>query len=150
MQRWARWLGRDRAITVATPDGLIVHADPARLPQALDNLVDNALRYGEGPIRLEAVALEGRVELHVRDAGPGFPPWFVASALDRFTRADHGRADGGAGLGLAMVQGIARGHGGDAHVARGPDGGADISLALPAGDGAERRALSGPAQVTSP
>jgi signal transduction histidine kinase len=123
--------GRDRVITVAVPDGLVVHADAARLRQALDNLVDNALRYGESPIHLEALALEDRIELHVRDVGAGFPPWFVASALDRFTRAEHGRADGGAGLGLAIVQAIARGHGGEAHVGNVAGRGADVSISLP-------------------
>jgi two-component system, OmpR family, sensor kinase len=123
--------GRQRLITVAVPDGLVVRADPARLRQALGNLVDNALRYGESPIHLEAVALEGSVELHVTDAGPGFPPWFLARALDRFTRADQGRADGGAGLGLAIVQAIARGHGGEARVANATDRGADVAISIP-------------------
>jgi two-component system, OmpR family, sensor kinase len=131
--------GHDRLITVAAADGLVVHADAARLRQALGNLVDNALRYGESPIQLEAIVREDRVELHVRDAGPGFPPWFVASALDRFTRADHGRADGGAGLGLAIVDAIARGHGGTVHAGNATDRGADVSIALPT-------ARSGPIQ----
>jgi two-component system OmpR family sensor kinase len=123
--------GRDRLITVAATDGLVLHADAARLHQALGNLVDNALRYGESPIHLDAIAREDRIELHVRDAGPGFPPWFVATALERFTRADHGRADGGAGLGLAIVQAIARGHGGAAHVGNASDRGADVWISLP-------------------
>jgi signal transduction histidine kinase len=129
---------------VAAPDDLVAHADPARLQQALGNLVDNALRYGREPIALSAQARDGAVELHVRDAGEGFPSSFVAGAFERFSRADHARGEGGAGLGLAIVQAIARSHGGDAHIAAGPDGGADVWIAIPATTGRPtRRPLSG-------
>jgi phosphatidylinositol-3-phosphatase len=126
-----RYAHAGRLITVAAPDGLVVRADTARLGQALENLVDNAVRYGESPIQLEAVVGDRVVELHVRDAGPGFPPWFLPSALERFARADLGRADGGAGLGLAIVQAIARGHGGAAQVRNATDRGADVAIVLP-------------------
>jgi signal transduction histidine kinase len=85
------------------------------------------------------------VELHVRDNGPGFPPGFAARAFDRFARADDAHGEGGTGLGLAIVRAIARGHGGDAHIARGPDGGADVWLA-PGARGPSERARSGTIQ----
>ena len=72
------------------------------------------------------------VELWVHDEGRGFPSEFLPRALDRFSRADHARARGGAGLGLAIVQAIARGHGGEAWVANHPEGGAAAGLSLPA------------------
>ena len=62
------------------------------------------------------------MELVVADEGPGFPPDFLGSAFDRFTRADAARGRGGAGLGLAIVRAIARAHGGEAG-ARNVDGG---------------------------
>ena len=124
----------DRPLVVEAPTGLRVTGDRMRLRQALGNLVDNALRYGEGAVRLSARASDGRVELHVRDEGPGFPPHFIDSAFERFSRADGGRARGGTGLGLAIVDGIARAHNGAARAANRPRGGADVWLEIPASD----------------
>jgi signal transduction histidine kinase len=120
-----------RAIEVDAPGDLDLHADVLRLEQALGNLVANALEYGRGTIRLSAVAENGRVELHVRDEGPGFPAGFLPRAFERFSRADEGRSGGGAGLGLAIVNVIATAHGGSAHVANRADAGADAWLAIP-------------------
>ena len=116
------------------PDGLTVRADPERLNQALANLVDNARRYGATRVELAAERVNGRVELHVRDDGPGFPPEFLDVAFERFSRADpaRGRA-GGAGLGLAIVDVIARAHGGAAGARNRPAGGADVWISLPCG-----------------
>jgi signal transduction histidine kinase len=105
--------------------------DPPRLEQALSNLVENALHHGKGKIHLSAIVRNGRVELHVRDEGVGFPPEFLSQAFDRFTRADQARTRGGNGLGLAIVQTIARAHGGVARATNHEEGGADVSLDLP-------------------
>ncbi len=105
--------------------------DPERLEQALGTLLDNALRYGAGEVRLRASAGQRGVELHVEDAGPGFPRDFIGHAFERFTRADPGRGGRGAGLGLSITRTIARAHGGDAHVANLPDGGADAWIVIP-------------------
>lgn len=118
---------------IAEPTGdLQVTADPIRLRQALGNLVDNALRYGNGTVRLSARASNGSVELHVRDEGNGFPPDFIPDAFERFSRADGGRGRGGTGLGLAIVQAIARAHEGEAVAENLPDGGADVWVTIPA------------------
>ncbi|MGZ4271142.1 MAG: HAMP domain-containing sensor histidine kinase [Solirubrobacteraceae bacterium] len=138
--------GAGPRIAVAAPDHLVMRADPGRLQQALGNLVDNAVRHGRGPITLCAEPRGAVVELHVRDSGPGFPPGFAARAFDRFARADDARGESGTGLGLAIVRAIARGHGGDAHIARGADGGADVWLALPAARGPSERARLGTVQ----
>ena len=122
---------KKRALIAEAPDGLRLTADPIRLRQALGNLVDNALRYGQGTIRLSARASNAHVELHVSDEGPGFPPDFIEEAFKRFSRADEGRARGGTGLGLAIVEAIATAHRGKAGAANGPDGGADVWVALP-------------------
>jgi two-component system OmpR family sensor kinase len=118
-----------RALVVVGADGLVAQGDPARLRQALDNLVDNALRYGAGTVRLDARADNGRVELHVRDEGSGFPPGFAERAFDRFARGE-GQRQPGSGLGLAIVAAIAAAHGGSAHAANAAGGGADVWLAL--------------------
>ena len=122
----------DRPLGHESPPGLLVRADRVRLEQALGNLVDNALRYGDGRIRLRAASVNGRVELHVEDEGRGFPPAFLAHAFERFSRADSARERGGAGLGLSIVRTIAEAHGGSADAANGA-GGADVWLAVPKG-----------------
>ncbi len=91
------------------------------------------MAHGAGTIHLAARVHGGAVELHVRDEGPGFPPPFIATAFERFTRADPARARGGSGLGLSIVQVIARAHGGVARAANHPDGGADVWIELPLG-----------------
>jgi two-component system, OmpR family, sensor kinase len=111
--------------------GLAVAGDRLRLEQAVANLLDNALRYGEGAVELATGGEDGSVELHVRDRGPGFPEEFRGRAFERFSRADASRRQEGSGLGLAIVDVIARAHRGEAHVANRDGGGADVWLALP-------------------
>ena len=87
--------------------GVALDADPARIEQALANLVDNALHHGAGTVTLSAREVDGHVELHVSDEGRGFPPDFLPRAFERFTRADEARTRGGTGLGLAIASAIA-------------------------------------------
>jgi two-component system OmpR family sensor kinase len=121
---------RGRSIAVSSGTDAFVDADPARLEQALGNLVDNALAYGDGAVELFVHVNGEGVELHVADEGPGFPPGFAARAFDRFSRADEARSPGGAGLGLAIVEVIARTHGGRAAVANRDGHGADAWITL--------------------
>jgi two-component system, OmpR family, sensor kinase len=92
--------------------GLRVHGDVLRLEQAVRNLVDNAARHGEPPVRVGAAAHDGGVVISVRDHGAGLPEGFAERAFDRFARGDAGRGRGGAGLGLSIVAAIAAAHGG--------------------------------------
>jgi two-component system OmpR family sensor kinase len=126
--RRAEQAGRTLEVRAA-PDAVLT-ADRLRVEQALGNLVENALRHGEGRILLEAVSVDSRIELHVKDEGSGFPTGFVGEAFEPFTRSEESRSSQGAGLGLAIVEVIARAHGGSAHAANGR-GGADVWLALP-------------------
>ncbi len=68
----------------------------------------------------------------VSDEGPGFPPDFVPTAFDRFTRAESGRTTPGTGLGLAIVAAIAAAHGGSAEIGTSVDG-ATVTISLPPG-----------------
>jgi PAS domain S-box-containing protein len=97
-------------IEVDVPDEVVLQADPGRLAQALDNLLDNATRHGSAPIAILGAAAPDEVHIRVSDAGPGVPPALVPRLFDRF--AIGGRS-GGTGLGLYLVREIARGHGGE-------------------------------------
>lgn len=108
-----------RTVSVDAPADVSALLDPARMEQALANLVENALRHGEGEVRLSAVQLNGQSRFDVSDEGPGFPPGFEARAFERFTRAADGRSGGGAGLGLAIARAVAVAHGGTIEVADG-------------------------------
>jgi signal transduction histidine kinase len=118
-------------IRIDAPAGMRVLADPQRLEQALDNLLDNATRYASGEATLRAIETAAGVELHVEDNGPGFPPGFADRAFERFARADPSRSGPGAGLGLALVRTIANAHGGDALAANRVQGGADVWIVIP-------------------
>jgi two-component system, OmpR family, sensor kinase len=124
---------RGRTVEVRPPNGLALDADPARLEQALGNLVDNALAHGGGRVVLSARPGDEVVELHVEDEGPGFPPEFIASAFDRFTRSLESRTGQGSGLGLSIVELIARAHGGTVGARNRPGGGADVWIAVERG-----------------
>ena len=122
----------DGRLRIEADAGLVVEADRIRVEQALSNLVDNALRYGEGPVTVTATGADGSVALRVSDEGPGFPEELLSTAFDRFTRGDRARTRGGTGLGLAIVDAVARAHGGSASAANRPDRGAEVALSLPA------------------
>lgn len=120
---------------IATDPGsaLLVRGDTARATQILGNLVDNALRYSPGPVRL-GVAREGSfVRFTVEDDGPGIPAGERERIFDRFYRLDpaqHGGV-GGAGLGLYIARELAARMDGRTGVLRG-DGGTTMYLDLPA------------------
>jgi len=123
--------GRDLAVDADGADGALVTADPMRIDQALSNLIDNALRHGDGDVAVHTVRRDGRVEVHVTDQGPGFPGDLGERAFGRFVRGG-GPGRGGAGLGLSIVDAIARAHGGSAGAGNLPGGGADVWMSLPA------------------
>jgi signal transduction histidine kinase len=116
-QRFAdRAREQGREICVHAPDDLAMWADPLRARQALGNLVDNALRYGGGEIRLTGRRKGAAMEMEVADEGDGFPPELAPRAFERFARDGRDPARSGAGLGLAIVRAIAEAHGGTATI----------------------------------
>ncbi|MBA3261034.1 MAG: HAMP domain-containing protein [Thermoleophilaceae bacterium] len=122
---------RGRSIRVDAEDGQVVYADELRLRQALGNLVDNALRYGQGEVVLRSRREQAGLELEVSDQGEGFAPDFADRAFERFARGDLARTRDGTGLGLSIVRAIAQGHGGRAEIV--PGAAATVRIWLPDG-----------------
>jgi signal transduction histidine kinase len=136
--------GRARISTTNDDDTPLVLADPDRVAQAVDNMLDNALRHARSQVELTTQVSGSSVEIHVLDDGPGFPPEFIPRAWERFSRADAARTDDGAGLGLSIVRTITELHGGRAGAVNRTASGADVWISLPATDaGAGRQAAAG-------
>jgi two-component system OmpR family sensor kinase len=131
----ARAIAPERTITVQAPDTAIVSGDPGQLRQVLANLSRNALVHTPAgtPIEISLAADDAAVTLTVRDHGPGLPAGAADSLFDRFWRAEGGRQRGkaGAGLGLAIVQGVLEAHGGQISAQDAPGGGAQFVVRLP-------------------
>jgi heavy metal sensor kinase len=137
-------LAADRSIDLRTSlDPAPVRGDPGRLAQAVANLLDNAIKYSPaGGAVVVSTATDGaHARLDVLDEGPGIPPDARERVFDRFARLDASRtqATGGAGIGLSLVQEIARAHGGRASTEPGPRGGSRFSLVLPSSAGTPAR-----------
>ena len=101
------------------------------LRRAITNLVDNALRYAGEPVEVQARAEGGSVVIEVLDRGPGIPDGEGERLKQPFTRLDPARSGrGGAGLGLAIVERVARAHGGRLELLPRPGGGLIARLQL--------------------
>lgn len=152
-QRWMHSVARQWVV----PDDLLgpdgpgsgalgrVVGDEHRLEEALDALVENALRF-TGPqdtIRISALPDGGYVRIEVADSGPGVPVADRERVFERFFHRHPSGEEPGTGLGLAVVAAIAQAHGGRCWVETAPEGGAQFVLRLPRAPGLpqERSAL---------
>ena len=107
-----------------------IWADPDKVDQVVANLVENALRHGEGTVTITVGPFNGGVEVCVEDEGEGIPPETAARVFTRFWRGNRGR---GTGLGLYIVKGLVEAHGGSVEVGSADGGGARFRFVLPAG-----------------
>ncbi len=127
--------GTGREIAFDASDRLPqVMADPDKLAQVLHNVVDNAIRHGEGDVRLSATPLDdsapfGGVLLLVDDEGAGISPEIRSRVFTKFWK--HGTR-GGSGLGMYIIHGLVRAHGGLVEIDDAPGGGARIAIMWPA------------------
>jgi len=115
----------------ATLDGerVVLRGDARLLRRLVRNLLDNALRHGRPPSRVELRRKGSCASLSVIDAGDGIPPSEREHVFMPFHRLRGDRK--GAGLGLALVRQIARLHGGDAKVTPRPDAQSCVVVELP-------------------
>jgi PAS domain S-box-containing protein len=118
----------DVQIELAAPPGLHVLGEADRLAQAVDNLLNNAVRHGRSPVLVRADVLGDRIDIAVSDRGPGVSADVVDRLFDRFAT---GSPTGGTGLGLFIVRELARAHGGDARYEPNEGGSARFVLSLP-------------------
>ncbi len=105
---------------------------PLAVQRMITNLVDNALRYGAGDVEIETVREGKAAVLRVLDRGPGIPEQEIERVMQPFTRLEAARSEpGGAGLGLAIVDRVARMHGGYVALAPRTGGGLEARVNLP-------------------
>ncbi len=135
-------LARDRDVEVlleAPPEPLLVLGSRDELARLVENLVENALKYGANGKRVELrvareeVGGKDGVSLAVRDHGPGIAPEHLPRLTERFYRVDvaESRAQGGTGLGLALVKHILNRHGGRLAIESRQGQGATFIIRLP-------------------
>ena len=135
-------LARDRGVTIeiGADDALMVLGDRDELVRLFENLVENALKYGAPGKRVDVelsrgTAADGQAEAvaSVRDYGPGIAPEHMPRLTERFYRVDvrESRAQGGTGLGLALVKHILNRHRGRLSIESTPGEGATFTVHLP-------------------
>jgi signal transduction histidine kinase len=132
---------RQRIDVSVGPGAETLRGDPAKLHDALRNLVANAITYSpeRTTVLIEASRIEpggagNTIELSVSDQGPGIPDEDLSRVFERFYRVDKSRArdPGGTGLGLAIVKHLVELHGGEVRAENRPEGGARFTITLPA------------------
>ncbi|MBV8827503.1 MAG: two-component sensor histidine kinase [Hyphomicrobiales bacterium] len=136
-------LATERGVTIAIkapPEPLVVIGDRDELTRVFENLIENALKYGGGGKRVD-ITLEradaadgaGEAVVVVRDYGAGIPPEHLPRLTERFYRVDvgHSRAEGGTGLGLALVKHIVTRHRGRLTIESVLGQGATFTVRLP-------------------
>jgi two-component system, OmpR family, sensor kinase len=120
-------LGVDAAVLDVESDACVVSADPTLLRSALANLVRNAVEHAGGVARVAVRRTLEAVEVDVEDRGPGFTPEDLPRVFEPFYR---GSSQGSLGLGLSLVDRVARAHGGSARASNREGGGAMVRLRL--------------------
>lgn len=103
---------RSETIALEAPADPLVRVKEAALLRAVENLLSNALRYGQPPVMVSACLRGGDLTIDVQDSGPGISPDAARELLRPFARGDSARAGEGTGLGLAIVNQVAKAHGG--------------------------------------
>jgi PAS domain S-box-containing protein len=121
----------ERFVVEVSPGVPETWADPDKLQQVVGNLLENAVRHGEGTVTVTLRPRGEGSEITVADEGQGIPEEKATRVFTRFWRG--GKQRGGTGLGLYIVKGLVEAHGGTVEVDRAASGGALFRVLLPAG-----------------
>lgn len=144
-------LPADRAVAIDLPPDLPpVEFDAVLVERVLGNLLDNAVRHGQGAIRVRARALPSAVEIEVADAGAGLAPGTEDTVFRVFEQAADGQRHRGTGMGLAIAKAIVDAHGGTIRARNVPAGGAAFAFTLPRGAAPRVDAVAGTPPPGSP
>lgn len=134
VERMAGSLSPSRVEVSVGPDMPAVRVDAIFVDQILTNLLENAGRYAAGrQVRVSARPVGGQVWLTVEDGGPGVPAAALPHLFERFYRAPRrqgSRSEGGSGIGLAVVRGLAEAMGGSATARQSNLGGLAVIVRL--------------------
>ena len=130
-----------RCVSVEAPPSVFVLSEADALRRIVDNLIDNAFKYGAPPVRVAVEQRGGDVLLSVLDAGAGIPPTDRERIFDKFQRLQGGRGLPGLGLGLSIVRGLVTACGGEIRVEDAPGGGAAIRVRLHAAESVMKEAV---------
>jgi CheY-like chemotaxis protein len=146
---------RSHRLAVRVPRGLVVNGDPTRLGQVFANLLTNAAKYtpAGGSIVVAAQAVGRMVEVRVQDTGMGIRTEMLPRIFDIFVqeRQSLDRADGGLGLGLAIVRSLVGLHGGRVEArSEGPGRGSELIVELPLAEDSTATAAAQRRPATSP
>jgi two-component system, OmpR family, heavy metal sensor histidine kinase CusS len=126
-------LAEEHQVTIRRQGGGDIYADPILFARAVNNLLENALRYTTpgGSILISIVTGAAQSEISIKDTGCGIAAEHLPHIFDRFYRADSSRSSEGAGLGLALVKSIIDLHGGSVTVSSEINRGTIITVTLP-------------------
>lgn len=121
-----------QAVTVAGKTNVSLMARPIALRRCLTNLIDNAVKYGHAA-QVSAAREDAFAVIRIRDSGAGIPDSELEKVFEPFYRLEDSRSreTGGTGLGLTIARNIAEQHGGSIRLRNHPDGGLEVTLALP-------------------
>lgn len=125
--------GTGRRIVVSHENhDAVVYADPDKLSQVVTNLVENAVRHGEGDVRVTTASDGAAVQIVVEDDGEGIPEEIRRRVFTKFWKQG---VRGGSGLGMYIVNGLVQVHGGSVTIGDAETGGARLVVRWPADDG---------------
>lgn len=126
---------KNQKLVISANGAAIMVGDPVRLRHVIYNLVDNAIKYTppNGRLEIAVATLPRSVRLSIKDTGVGISPEHLPHVFERFYRVDkaRNRVEGGAGLGLSIVQSIVQAHGGQVRIESQPGVGTHCTVQLP-------------------
>jgi len=132
--RQAHILAPERTIECECPEDLAAVTNADTLKQTLLILMDNAIKHGEGPIRLSVDQHNHQVAIRVQDSGPGMPEELRERIFDRYYRGDTSRSTPGFGLGLAIARTLVEAQNGTIDIESEVGKGSTFTVLLPAAE----------------